>query len=281
MQRETFTLPSGAKIELRQIRLAEENALAAGMAKSAGESQQQKTLSDVLTACTEQIVDPGPYRFMTAGDKPNWRKMLSGDRMATMILLRVMSYRDREIYSVAGIRCPACRRRSDFEINLFDDLVWRDLDQDARGHLENGQPFELRIGDAVILYTFGTGETQEMATALAEQHPDRAVSAGMRSRILDVHLDGADEPIPRARIMDWLDGTGDTYEGLTSDDAEEIRAALEAVECGVDTDIELVCPGVGCGHEFAVQLPFDGMFAPRTGARKNSKRRRGRGSLAG
>lgn len=282
MQRETFSLPSGATIELWQIRLAEENALAAGMSRSSGEAQQQKTLSDVLTACTEQIVDPGPYNFLKPGDKPNWRKMLSGDRMATMILLRVLSYRDREMYNVSGVQCPRCGRRSDYEINLFEDLVWRDLEPEARERLEEGRPFELRIGNAMIEYTFGTGETQELATALAEQYPDRAVSAGMRSRILDVHLDGAAEPIPRARIIDWLDGTGDTYEGLTSDDAEEIRMVLEDIECGIDTDVELICAGVGCGHEFVVQLPFDGMFAPRSGARrKQNKRRRGRGSSAG
>jgi len=275
MQRETFSLPSGAKIELRQIRLAEENALAAGMAKSSGEQQQQQILSDVLTACTERIVDPGPYHFLKPGDKPNWRKMLSGDRVATMILLRVLSYRDRDRYHVGGVRCPACGRRSDFEVNLFEDLVWRDLDPEARELLEQGKALQISLGDARITFTFATGETQELATALAEQHPDRAVSAGMRSRILDVCLDGSDEPIPRARIMDWLDGTGDTYEGLTSDDAEEIRAALDEVDCGIDTDLELTCPGVGCGNEFAVQLPFDGMFAPRTGSRK-SKRRRGR-----
>jgi hypothetical protein len=277
MKRETYTLPSGAKVELRQIKLAEENALAEGMGSSTGEAQQQQVLSDVLTACTERVIDPGPYQFLTQGAKPDWKRMLSGDRIATMILLRVLSYRDREQYTIGDIKCPACGKRRDYVINLFEDLFWRGLDDEAREHLAQGSPFELLIGEARVLYTMGTGETQALANALADQYPDRAVSAGMRSRILDVYLhEGDEEPIPRSRIMDWLDGTGDTYEGLTSDEADEIRDAFEEAECGVDTDVDLKCPAVSCRHEFVVQLPFDGMFAPRTGARRH-KRGRHRG----
>jgi hypothetical protein len=74
--------------------------------------------------------------------------------------------------------------------------------------------------------------------------------------------------------MDWLDGEDGHYPGLMSEDSEDIRDAFDEKEAGIDTDVELNCPSVSCGHDFVVNLPFDGMLMPSKGIRKRRQERR-------
>lgn len=268
MNEQTFTLPSGCQIALRQIMLREENMLAEAIKAKRGSTMQ--SLYKVLNECTVEIVEPGPYEFLSSGGRPDWNNMLAGDMMATMIHLRVLSYKEREIYTVFNVPCQQCGRKDSYEINLYEDMIWRDLSEEGRKKLINKEPFEVSINDTLIKFHMVTGNTQNKVDKLTRQFPGRPVSAGLRARIESV------ENVDVAHIMDWLDGgNNEKYTGLSSDDAEALRDAFDLVECGIDTEVELCCPD---GHEFLIDLPFGvGFLAPsKEIQRRKFERRRGK-----
>lgn len=270
MREETYTLPSGCQITLRPIMLREENLLADAMKNK--RTNLLAVLRKVLDACTIEIADPGPYEDLTAGGRPDWRVMLSGDQFATMIHLRILSYSERETYVVSNVPCAVCGRRDDYEVNLYEDLMWRELDEDGKQHLRTGEPFCATIQERVVQFHQSTGKTEDRTLRLHEQYPHRPVSSGLRARIASV------EGVDVAHVMDWLDGgDSDRYPGLTSDEAGQLRDAFDRIDCGIDTEVELTCPD---GHEFVIDLPFGaGFLAPaREIQRRRRARRRGKAS---
>lgn len=274
MRQETFTLPSGCQIKFRQITLAEENILISA-AKSKKAATQQTVIDDVLSACAMEVVDPGPYNFLTIGGKPAWPRMLAGDRFVSLLQLRILSYKQREMYTVPGVRCPACNHRWDYQINLLEDLYYREASEEDLEHLRTNEPFAVTIADKVVTFGHATCDLETKVSKLEEQNPGRSMASLMRARILDV--DG----IERRDILDWLDGNNGQskdFSGLTSEEADELREAFDEHNCGVDTEVEADCPS--CGESFQFILPFDsGFLLPGQKIRERRKqRRRGMGS---
>jgi hypothetical protein len=76
------------------------------------------------------------------------------------------------------------------------------------------------------------------------------------------------EGVERREILDWLDGESPKakWPGLGSEEAEQLRAAFDAEECGLDTTIRTECPK--CGSETTAALPFDRLLLPGTAARR-------------
>lgn len=253
MKTDVFKLPSGVEIGFRQIMLREESFLAKSV--KSRRAQLDKVLSDVINRCCEGVVDPGPYSFLKEGDKPNWDEMLRGDRFVTMIKLRMLSYRDGYEYDV-DLRCPACNKKFNEVVNLEEDLFIQDLPEESVNHLKTGEPLTVEIAGRKVSFGLPLGKTEALAKKISNQNPDREMAAMLRSRILDV--DGVD----RRDILNWLDGEGrgDKFEGLTSDDAEELRDAFDRVDGGIDTEMEAECPD--CGHIWNYDLPFDKIFMP-------------------
>lgn len=265
----TVALPSGCKAEIRPIRIAEENLLAA--AQSRRNANAARVLEQVLDACVVGIAEPGPYPFLQPGDRADWRRMLSGDKFVAMLELRKVSYRDGHLLPALGIECPnsACPP-FDVSIDLDADVIRRDLTAENAAKLVAGEPFVCTIDDKKVTFVLGTGATEEMARKLVAQHPERRMAAGLRSRILDV--DG----VERRDILDWIDGANGAskrFPGLSSQDGEDLRDALDLVECGIDTSVDVACPQ--CGRSFTVELPFDsGFLMPSRGILERQRQRR-------
>ena len=256
---EIFDLPSGAKIEFRGLTLKEENLLA-----SARGRKQETALDRVLSACVVEVHDPGPYKNL--GQSPDWDKMLQGDRFVAMVKLRVISYREGEEYSFRA-QCPDCGARSEQTVNLNTELPITPLSEEARAAMSSEEPFTIEIAGKTVTFSLSYGSHAKRFEKLREQNPKRPMAAALRSRILDV------EDLERRDIMNWLDGEAGGFDGLTSDEAEDLRDALDQVDCGIDTEVEVECPK--CWSSFALSLPFDdGFFLPRRGQRKRKEKRR-------
>lgn len=269
LQRETFDLPSGARLEFRKLLVGDENRLA--KAQNA-KGSANRVLHDVLAGCCTAVVDAGPYAFLRETGKLEWRKMLLGDRLATIINLRILSYTEREIFTIFGARCPYCGKATDYDIDLLRDVVWRPIAPEVRKQFEAGVPFEAQVDGRTVKFTMGTGESEELNERLGGLHPDREMACMLRSRIVSV------EGIDISEVLDWIDGNnGESrkYSGITSADAELLRDAFDQVECGIDTEIELVCGSITCASPFQIRLPFDGMLMPSKGiqARRRARRR--------
>lgn len=272
MRQEVFTLPSSAKIEFGQVLVAHENKMAAAI--KAKRANVDRVLSQVMTDVATGVVDPGPYDFLEVGGKPDWDRMLKGDRLVGMLDVRKLSYRDGHLYD-AKLRCPqlACSHKFDWEINLNEDITRIDLTPDAIQHLKDGKPFEATIADHVVSFTHALGKTEELYNRLCDQYPGRDMACALRCRIVGV------EGIQPRDIMDWLDGNNgesSAYDGLTSQDAEDLREAFDEVEGGIDTSMEAQCPRSNCRTWFDFELPFSGMFLPGRGIGKRFKKERAR-----
>lgn len=238
----TVTLPSGCQITLRPLRLSEESILGKG---GAGRQVVQK----MVEACTVRVDDPGPY------PSPAWDTMLMGDQMAALLELRCISYPSGHLYTVQGVRCPACRQASGYEIDLKADLYRRELDEVGAEHLTTGAPLTTTIDGHTVSFVLPTPETERLRERNDKQRPGRPGNR-LRARIRAV------EGIAPHDILAWLDG-GDPkapYPGLTMGDVDLLETAMDAHDCGYDLDMELTCPRGDCGHTFTIALPFLGSF---------------------
>ena len=267
-------LPSGASVELRPLTIADENYMAQAKRSRKGRSLDQ-ALEQVLDRCTVRVADAGPYGFLTEGGRADWHRMLSGDRVEAMFALRKLSYKEGNLYVVENVTCPACKNVWDHEFNVDEDMFHQPLSEESRERYQAGTPFEVTVDGRVVQFQLQDGSTEDLFDKMRKQKPDRRMAAGLRSRIKDV------EGIERRDIMDWLDGANGAskkFHGLTSADAEVLRDAFNAVDCGVDTEVEAECPE--CGRLVRFDLPFDSMFAPGRSIRARKRERLGMGFSA-
>ena len=273
MKTDIFLLSSGVEIEFRQIMLREESFLAKH--SRSRKMKRDKLLSEVMNMCCNGVVNPGPYPFLKEGDKPQWEEMLRGDRFIAMLKLRMLSYRDGHEYDV-DLRCPMCNEKFTDIINLRDDLHIQNLPAESVAKIKSGEPFETTIAGKKVYFHLPLGKTEKLADKILRQNPGRDMAAAIRARIVDV------EGVERRDILDWLDGQGGggKFEGLTSDDAEDLRNAFDSVDGGVDTEIEAECPATDCGHIWDYDLPFDKIFMPSREIRERRRKlRRGKALL--
>lgn len=270
MRSEVFTLPSGLRVEMRGITLAEENILASG-----GRGDDAEKLDRVFAACWRSTEDPGPYRT-SATEAPPWGDLLQCDRFVLMLALRRLSYRDGHLFEVE-VYHDECDSRFQWEVDLAKDLPVRMLDADAIGRVRNGIPFETTVAGKVVKYRLPTSRDLKLTERLQDEFPDRMMAATLRARIVEV------EGIETRDIMDWLDGSNgasEKYRGLDADDAEDLRDAYDRVDGGIDTEVEVQCRKASCRKTFLFTIPFgQGFLLPSRGIRARKRARLlGRGS---
>jgi hypothetical protein len=77
--------PSGLAGNVRAMKVREERVLSDRKLSKAGSQ-----LEELLGACWETTVEPGPYDF---GDKPiDWGSVLQGDRFFALLSIRALTY---------------------------------------------------------------------------------------------------------------------------------------------------------------------------------------------
>ena len=252
---EVITCPSGLTGRIRGMKVREERILAdRKLAKSGGQ------IDELLASCWEETLDAGPYDF-EVGAKPDWGKVLQGDRFFALLMVRALTYGAEYAFGV-GCRNDACRHRIDWELDLTT-LPVRELSASSRSAFASGNRFEAKLPDAgkTLHFRLLTGEDERKLPAIQRASPDRMLSGVLAYRVLDV--DGVDAKQKRAFLED-----------LTMRDADLLVDEFDRVDCGVDTTIEVECPE--CFTVQEVELPFDkGFFLP---GRDRTARRRARSS---
>jgi hypothetical protein len=216
-----------------------------------------------LRACWLETLDPGPYRF--ADGKVDWGKVLLGDRLYALLHVRMAAYGAEYGFSV-GCRAPGCGKRIDWELNLEDLPVWA-LSADGRRHLSAGNRFETTLpgGARKVWFRLLTGDDETKLTRLPQGGVGPQSSARLVLHVLEV--EGVE-----AREKHTFLST------LSYGQRDELLAAFEEQNCGVDTTIDVACSH--CGAEQEVDLPFDkGFFAPAQERMRRRRRARANSSL--
>lgn len=262
MKRQPVQLPSGAVVEMRQLTVKEENYMASAARSRRG--SQEKVLIDILSRCTEGFIDPGPYPGAEQGNQVKWKEMLAGDFYAAMLGLRKISYREGSAYDI-DVKCPnrGCNNKFGWTVNLDTDLTVKMLPEESAEKFKNGEPFVVEIDGRKVSFKLQMVSDSEFQDKLERRFIGREMACMLRTRITAV------EGVDSKDMMNWLDGEDrGPHEGLTSDDAEDLRAAFVEVDCGVDTEVEVECTRSNCRDVFTLDLPFSGIFTPGRAAKK-------------
>jgi hypothetical protein len=235
---EIITCPSGLTGRIRGMKVREERILSdRKLAKSGGQVDQ------LLTACWEETLDPGPYDF---GESDiDWGKVLQGDRFYALLQVRAQTYGPDYHFAVA-CQNDACRQRIDWEFDL-NDLPVRALSDESRAAFIGDNRFEATLPDAGVKVWFRllTGEDERKLPALRRRAGEQLLSAMLAFRVSEV--EGVAPRDKKAFLED-----------LTLRDADFLVDEFDRVDCGVDTTIEVECPE--CFSVQEVELPFDRTF---------------------
>jgi hypothetical protein len=239
-------LPSGAKLEIRGMKGREAKALSDKDALKSG-----LFLERILGGCTLNVLDPTPYTLLPSGAF-DWGNALVGDRFYGLLMLRVLTFGEDFVFKVQCSQ-EICRERFEYQINLVNDLPVQRLSDEDRAVFAGGNKFEARDGNGkLITYRLPTGK-DELVAAKAVSF-DSAFIQAMLQRI--INIDG--EVIPRKYLED-----------CEFADLLALLETFDAHNCGVKTEIEIVCPH--CGAIQDIKIPFDRGFLLPTQAKKISK----------
>jgi hypothetical protein len=222
-------LPSGAKLEIRSLTGKESKILSDKDAIKSG-----LFLDKILKACTVSVLDPGPYPQSEVFD---WGKALVGDRFYGLLIIRVISLGEEYKFK---LQCDqtACREAFNFELNLLKDLPVQRLSEAGKALFAAGNVFETKDSNGkTVSFRLPTGQ-DELASAKFNEF-DGAFIQALMQRIVSV--EGVDDK----RVY---------LEGSSWGDLLKLLDAFDEPNCGVDTDIEVMCPH--CQGLQDIRLPF-------------------------
>jgi hypothetical protein len=214
------TLPSGKEVEIRKMRLSDQNIMV-----NPEYIRKGTTLDKLLEAVSGQ----------SESELETW---LIGDRVFAMIYLRRISRGD--IYS-PKTTCPNCKDRRSHEIDL-SELKVQMLDKEK---VSENFEFELRLPECGKKLTARllTGKEEKQLRQIRREHPGELMTYLMMLRTVSI------EDV-RHKNIKW-------FEDLEGD-AEYFRQKYDKRDCGVETEIELYCNA--CENVFDIELPFDKTF---------------------
>jgi len=242
-------LPSGARLLMRGMQIGE-------AARFAAKQADVSLFHDLIKACTIKVLDSGPYK-----GEFTWSKALAGDLIYGTISVRIITWgKDYEF----SYLCPHCQRMSAAFVDLADDgdLLIEDLNEEGRALFAAGNRFEGVWP--------GTGKKYWY------HHPtgaDDVRSAKLRKQIKNPLV------VLLGTLIDEIEGVheNDLLREIASIDLATaciIQDDLDEYNCGVDTNVDLVCEhceSKAVGHT----VPFGGVFfRPKAKKAKKTKHRR-------
>lgn len=230
-----YVCPSGLTLDLRGLQGKELKLFQDKAAKRAG-----RTYDNILTACTESIVSPGPaYVFPEGAKVPEWDKVIVGDKFYALLAIRAETFGEDYEFK---FKCQACEERVAWTVKLPDGLPIKKLAPEDAAAFVSGTPLEVTLKDGkVAKYRLAVG-ADERATAVNVDEAD-AVLAMLTRRV--VSIEGVVSP------KAYLDTAG-------LRDIASIVKAFEAHDCGVETQNEVQC--TKCHEVQELRLPLGRSF---------------------
>lgn len=192
-------------------------------------------LTELIRSC---IMNPGV----------DVNELLSGDRMALMVAIRMTGYGNEY---TPEIKCPSCEKLQKTSVDLSQlDIKNLTLEPDAKG--ENRFSFTLPVCKKTVQFRFLTGKEEEEITTVMESRKNRGIQI--------------DNAISTRLIYSIISVDGRTEKGFISDfannmparDSLSLRKYIEANEPGVEMKFQFTC--VECSHTGEVAVPIGAAF---------------------
>lgn len=226
--------PAGHKVEMRKLTVAEEDILT-----DIKLSKQGKSLDTLLAACVKSEMP--------------LKKMLIGDRVFLIIKLRAMS--KGNIYE-ARLKCD-CSEAFPEDIDL-EKLKIQKLNKDNVEIDDKGRYVfwtdPLPVSKKKFKLRLLIGDDEDRLTELRKEYPKEFMSRLLLLRIVEIE----GEKMINIKMIKELD----------SMDSQFLRETYDDHDCGIDTEIEVMCPD--CYTELITNLPIDqvGFFLPHRKKKK-------------
>ena len=175
-------------------------------------------------------------------------QMLSGDRNAALIAIRITGY--GQGYTVK-VECPACNEKSDHEFDLAK-LPVKPLGAEPLEPNTNLFSFPLPISQKVVQFRLMTGaDERELSTTLERQRKlgsglDQLVTTRLAHQIVSI---GAEKD--RTKISRIV-------QTMPARDSRELRRYMDQIVSGVDMKQEFAC--LRCGETAEVDVPMGTEF---------------------
>lgn len=243
-------LVSGLAGEVRPLKGSELQALTdPGLQRNGGAVEM------FLRQCWTETKDPGPYADLKVGDRPNWDRVLLGDRFDALCQLRGMTFGADYGFRV---QCTSrrCRESYEWELNLADlprqELPKASFDQIATG--KNEFIAEAPDGKA-ITFRLPTGADEKAASKLKRSQGGQWGHLDAIQQYL-IEIDGVGSAAKDSKkVRAYL-------EDLSWPDLISLLETMSRDDCGVDIKLETEC--TFCKWVQDVLLPFDeDFFRPR------------------
>lgn len=178
----------------------------------------------------------------------NVNSLLSGDRNAIMVAIRISGY-GREYDPV--FVCPECSHKNTMHVDLADlDIKPLELEPSVPG--ENIFAFECPRSKAKIEFKFLTGGEEERILKDTQSKQKRGfqnnnlVTTRLMSSIVSVNGDSSQGMISKF------------VANMPAMDSKELRKYIDKYEPGVDMEVEFTCES--CDYFDMIQLPFGSNF---------------------
>lgn len=216
----TFTLPSGPEIDLREMTGVEEEILTNQRLIRSGDA-----INQVLKNCVLRIGDNAEPEMKDI------TSMLSGDRLFTLVRLRQVSLGDQVELELA---CPnqTCRAKTHATIDL------NDLPVTSYGD-EREFVFTLPGSGEKVRFCYLDGSKEKRLSQMQEP----TISSAMMIRILDI-----DANAPSKKSLGEM----------SMKDRNALRTEMMRVDAGIDTSIVIQCDS--CGTEIRTKLEAEPSF---------------------
>lgn len=231
------TLPSGLSGEIRGLKGKEAKLLTDQVAVKRGIYVDQ-----ILNACWTRTLDPGPY---PESEKPDWSKVLNGDRFAALIQFRALTFGSDYTFKTP---CTSCGEPITITLDVSKELACKPLSAADRQCFISGNRFTVTFKGKKIVFRLPIGEDEQKAS---RGSVDTMYLATLNSRIYEI------EDVPVLEKLQFL-------EEAPLGDLMELQNMFDEHDCGVETDLlGIDCPSCGATQE-SVKIPFGAAFlAPK------------------
>jgi hypothetical protein len=217
--------------------------------------RQGTILDKLLAACTEKVLDAGPYEVGPEG-KLDWNKVLLGDRFYALLQIRLASFGpDYEFKTQC--RDGNCRHRFDWKVDL-NDLEVKPMSEEDRETFRSGGLFTTVLNDGKeVKYRLATGADEKRIARNRTTGGDSAMLDMLASRINAIEGIGEVKQVDigSSRVVKTIRSY---LEELDWSELVGLLNQLDSHDCGVNAEIEIECPA--CGGVQEVQLPFERSF---------------------
>jgi endogenous inhibitor of DNA gyrase (YacG/DUF329 family) len=245
-----LTLPSGAKGRVRGLKGREINLFANRSA-----ARRNKTAQQILSNVWIETVEGGELY----GDEIDWKAAPQCDRFTALFKARIATFGPDYTFKH---KCGDCGKRYEWTENLEQRPV-KPLPQESIEAFKNGNRFHTEVTDPEgtvrrVAFQLLTQKLEDKVQQVQSLAPKEKATASLAQRIVSVEgLDSGKGPIKRF------------LEDLDAGAFFDLIEAMDEVDGGIETEIEVECPH--CGEVEDLEIPLEEEFwAPQRRKRSST-----------